>query len=67
MNCTCQYCYWFQPYAKDRPEQGGECMVNPPVAAVVRDQVVSLRPHVQASERCDKWSGLPGIYRSNEN
>ena len=57
---TCAICRWMQPYATGKPEEGGECMFDPPVVAVVRNSVVTLRPSVLATDRCSAWDGGPG-------
>ena len=58
---TCATCQWMQPYAAGKPEEGGECMVDPPVVAVVRNSVVTLRPSVLATDRCSEWYGGSSI------
>lgn len=53
---TCATCQWMQFYVTGKPELGGECMYDPPVVAVVRNSVVTLRPSVLAMDRCSEWT-----------
>lgn len=52
---TCATCQWMQSYATGKPDEGGECMFEPPIVAVVRNSVVTLRPSVSATDRCSAW------------
>jgi len=53
---TCATCHYMRPYLTNTPSEGGECMYHAPVAAVVRDIVVTIRPHVMESHYCGEWT-----------